>query len=79
MHRSKAQYEGRLQRWGFSKKTSKESWQIGAYRVKKRKDHGKETLVYREGVLIQPDKQAKELGRQGHMTALESAKMANGT
>lgn len=75
---SKPQYERRLAKWGFIKKTTKESWQIGNYKVKKRKDERKETLVYRDGVLVPPEKAARELTRQGHMTAIESAKMELG-
>lgn len=79
MPNSKAQYERRLGKWGFVKKTTKGSWQIGSHKIEKRKKEGKDTLVYRDGVLVPPDKVTKEISRQGRLTTLESLQMANGT
>ncbi|KFA79216.1 hypothetical protein S40288_02350 [Stachybotrys chartarum IBT 40288] len=68
---SKNQYERHLKRWGFSKKKTKEMWQVISGKVRKRKQNHKKTNVYLDGILVPAKKLSKEMSRQGFMSTTE--------
>lgn len=74
----KAQYEKQLKNWGFKKNRTKRDWEIMNRKIQLRKRIGKETDVYLDRQLLPLGKLRKETARQGHMTAIEQARLAFG-
>ncbi|KFA51399.1 hypothetical protein S40293_03259 [Stachybotrys chartarum IBT 40293] len=68
---SKSQYEGHLKRWRFSKKKTKEMWQVISGKVRKRRENHKSSNVYLNGLLVPAKKLSKEISRQGFMSTTE--------
>lgn len=64
--------------WGFRKKRTKEDWQIIGRKVDERKRAGKESNVYVDGVLIPSKRLRKEISRQGYITVMDQANLAQG-
>ncbi|SPO07209.1 uncharacterized protein DNG_09903 [Cephalotrichum gorgonifer] len=76
---SDTEYERYLTRWGFKKKTTKETWKIIGWKIDKRhRVWKKPTNVYRDGVLIPSRRLDKEVSRQGFMTTFERLQIAQG-
>ncbi|KEY74580.1 hypothetical protein S7711_05012 [Stachybotrys chartarum IBT 7711] len=76
---SKSQYEGHLKRWRFSKKKTKEMWQVISGKVRKRKENHKSSNVYLNGLLVPAKKLSKEISRQGFMSTTERLAWAQGS
>ncbi|KFZ17748.1 hypothetical protein V501_01578 [Pseudogymnoascus sp. VKM F-4519 (FW-2642)] len=74
--KSKAQYEKQFKDWGFKKNRTKRDWEIMNRKIQLRKRIGKETDVYLDRQLLPLEKLRKETARQGHMTAIEQARLA---
>lgn len=60
---SKAQYERRLKQWDFRKYFKAAEWKGIDHRVNKRKREGKESEVYKDGILVPKEKIRKEVAR----------------
>ncbi|KAJ5780025.1 hypothetical protein N7457_005185 [Penicillium paradoxum] len=71
--KTKAQYEKAFERWGFKKyKMTSEKWKFIKHRMEKRKrENGKESEVYINGVRCPPRKVRYEIGRHAFESTME--------
>ena len=74
---SKAQYEGRLKKWGFRKNKTKEDWKTIRREIEKRNRQRKASDVYFCGKLISAKKVRKETSRYGPMSTVEMYTQGN--
>ena len=65
---SKAQYERQFKYWNFRKNRKQREWAAAGRVIKKRKQDGKESAVYIDGVLVKMDKIRKETSRHDRPT-----------
>ncbi|KAK3384028.1 ankyrin repeat-containing domain protein [Lasiosphaeria ovina] len=66
---SKPSYERKMRAWGLQKNTmGKQTWDVVAYKVNKRKRLGKESTVYEKGVRLSAEKLQREIPRHTSLT-----------
>ncbi|KAK0733230.1 ankyrin repeat-containing domain protein [Lasiosphaeria miniovina] len=66
---SKPSYERKMRAWGLQKNTmGKQTWDVVAYKVEKRKKLGKESSVYEKGVRLAAEKLQREIPRHTALT-----------
>ena len=78
MRGSQSQYETQIKKWNFKKRAKREDWKILNYKIGKRKQQGKDTILYSEGSLMSQLKSQKELSRQGYLSFVESLQWDGG-